>query len=306
VASIKQCEAEPVVPGARSGGGGNGSFSPGHVYLTCFIVKNLVNQAYINNRGAQGADAAKDSANPIYNWPGLLGRTEDGPQPIRGGPAWVYSDKYTIEAMAPGLDPTDGRGPDRKTMLGPMLRTLLEDRFKLKVHEEIEEVPMWAMTVAKDGLKIKPMAAGSCTDDRSNGPISLSKAANLGVKPTCGTVLGDVDGPNFRWDHSGQTVGVVATVVSGALGVKVLDRTGIKDVFSFSWVYGADDSTPGTTRMMQSMSPQPLAPPTAANIFTALEQQLGLKLERIKGPRGYLVIDHIERPTPNAPAAGGR
>jgi uncharacterized protein (TIGR03435 family) len=85
------------------------------------------------------------------------------------------------------------------------------------------------------------------------------------------------------------------------LGAKVIDRTGIKDVFNISWEFGPDENTPGTLRWFAN-PPDLAAPPTAANVFTALEQQLGLKLERIKGPRGYIVIDHIERPTPNGPA----
>lgn len=65
-----------------------------------------------------------------------------------------------------------------------------------------------------------------------------------------------------------------------------------------TWEYGPDENTPGVLR---SLTVSSAGPPTAANVFTTLEQQLGLKLERIKGPRGYLVIDHIERPIPDLP-----
>jgi uncharacterized protein (TIGR03435 family) len=183
-----------------------------------------------------------------------------------------------------------------------MLRALLEDRFQLEVHQAVEGVQMWALTVAKGGLKIKPMGPGGCSTDRSNGPITLSKAASLGVKPTCGTVNGDPDGPNWRWEHAGQNLGAVAAMLSSDLGVKVIDQTGIKDLFNITWEYGPDDNTPGTLRWFAAHPPDATGGPTAASVFTALEQQLGLKLERIKGPRGYIVIDHIERPTPNGPA----
>ena len=105
---------------------------------------------------------------------------------------------------------------------------------------------------------------------------------------------------------------MIATVLSSDLGVKVLDRTGVTDVFNITWEYGPDENTPGVLR---SLTVSSAGPPTAANVFTTLEQQLGLKLERIKGPRGYLVIDHIERPIPDLPlttpplramGAGGR
>jgi uncharacterized protein (TIGR03435 family) len=217
----------------------------------------------------------------------------------------VYSDKYTIEAKAGGLDPSPQQSADRALMMGPMLRSLLEDRFRLKLHQEIEDVPMYALKVARGGLKIKPMAPGGCTDDRSNGPILLSDAARRGVKPTCGTVNGGPNGPNWRFEHGGQTLGVVATVLSTALGVKVLDQTGITDIFNISWEFGPDENTPGTVRYLTDYGPAPAGPPTAPSVFQALQDQLGLTLERTRGPRGYIVIDHIEKPTPDRPATIG-
>jgi bla regulator protein blaR1 len=295
VASIRPCAPEPPVPGARSGGG-NGSFSPGRAYLSCFVVKNLIDTAYVGNRQSRHPEDALD------NWPGLLGRgLEGGPQRIRGGPAWVYSDKYSIEAKAEGLDPSQPRNADRGVMLGPMLRTLLEERFQLKVHEELEEVPMLALTIAKGGLKIKPMPDGGCTTDRSNGPILLTDAARRGVKPTCGTVNAGPNGPNWRYEHGGQKLAVVAAMLSSDLGIKVVDRTGITDTFNFSWEYGPDENTPGSVRWLADHPPDAAGPPTAPSVFTALQQQLGLTLEKITGSRGYLVIDRIARPTADGP-----
>jgi uncharacterized protein (TIGR03435 family) len=299
VASVKPCEPEPVAPGARSGGGGSGSFSPGRAHLDCFVVKNLIDTAYVGNRDARNPD------DPISAWPGLgLAPQSDGPQRIRGGPAWVYADKYTIEAKMPGPAPDEPDGPRsaaRALMLGPMLRALLEERFQLKLHQETEEAPMFALTVAKGGLKITPMKDGDCTMDRLKPPVLLSEAARRGVKPTCGTVHAGPDGPNWLTQHGGQDLGVVAMMLSSDLGVKVIDRTGITDKFNISWEYGPDENTPGALRWLERYGPQPPVPPTAPPVFTALEQQLGLKLVPIKGPRGYLVIDRIERPIPDDP-----
>jgi uncharacterized protein (TIGR03435 family) len=301
VASIRPCEPGPAEPGARSGGGGSGSFSPGRVHLDCFVVKNLIDTAYVANRDA------RNSNDLINAWPGLgLAPQSDGPQRIRGGPAWAYSDKYTVEAKMPGPPPVEPDGPRsaaRAVMLGPMLRALLEERFQLKLHQETEEAPMFALTVAKGGLKITPMKDGDCTMDRLKPPVLLSEAARRGVKPTCGTVHGGPDGPNWLTEHGGQDLGVVAMMLSSDLGVKVIDRTGITDKFNISWEYGPDENTPGALRWLERYGPQPPVPPTAPPVFTALEQQLGLKLVPIKGPRAYLVIDRIERPTPDDPAA---
>jgi uncharacterized protein (TIGR03435 family) len=144
------------------------------------------------------------------------------------------------------------------------------------------------------------MAPGGCTDDRSTGPILLSDAARRGVKPTCGTVNGGPNGPNWRYEHGGQTLAVIATVLSSALGVKVLDRTGVTDIFNITWELGPDENTPGITRFFEMTgTAAPAGPPTAASVFRALQEQLGLTLEKIKGPRGYIVIDHIEKPRPD-------
>lgn len=297
VASIKPCEPQPVPPGGRSGGG-NGSFSPGRAYLSCFVVRNLIDMAYIHQRGRGDQD------DPLLNWPRLLAAGVIGEaQRIRGGPSWVYSDKYTIEAKAEGLDPSAQQSPDRLLMTGPMLRSLLEDRFRLKLHQEIEEVPMLALKVARGGLKIKPMQPGACTNDRSNGPILLSDAARRGVKPTCGTVNGGPNGPNWRYEHGGQTLAVIAAVLSGDLGIKVFDRTGVTDIFNITWEFGPDESTPGVARFFEMTGSAPSGPPTAPSVFRALQEQLGLTVEPTKGPRGYLVIDQIEKPRPDIPVS---
>jgi uncharacterized protein (TIGR03435 family) len=291
-ASIRPCTTESIPPGGRSGGG-SGSFSPGRVYLTCFIVKNLITTAYVNEAGS------RDRSDAINNYPRLLTLVDpSAPQPIRGGPSWVYSEKYTIEAKADGLDPTVQTSADRHAMMGPMLRALLEERFRLKMHRASENAPMYALTVAKGGLKVKPIKDGDCTKDRSKGPITVSDARRRGVTPTCGTINGGPDGSNWRYDEGGQDFGPLANVLSNDLGIMVLDRTGITDKFNITWEYGPDENTPGIHRWRDALGlADPAAPPTAPDIFTALRDQIGLQLEKITGTRDYLVIDGIERPT---------
>ena len=291
VASVRPCAQASAAPGGRSGGG-NGSFSPGRVDLNCFLVRNLIQTAYVNPRAGGQAD------DPLNRYPRLLTLLDpDSPQPIRGGPAWVYSDKYTIEAKADGLDPS-ANGADRQIAMGPMLRSLLQDRFKLQMHREIEEPSMYALTVAKGGLKVKPITEGDCTNDLSKGTVLVSDALKRGVKPTCGTIRGGADGPNWRYDEGGQDFGPLAEVLSSDLGIMVVDRTGITDKFNITWEYGPDDSTPGIHRWREAFGlAEPTAPPTAPDIFTALREQIGLQLQKIKGTRAYLQIDHIERPS---------
>jgi uncharacterized protein (TIGR03435 family) len=104
---------------------------------------------------------------------------------VRGGPAWVYSDRYTINdetSDRAAAGPTGGPTPDT-SLLGPMPRLLLEDRFQLKTHRDTEEVGMYSLTVAKGGLKIKPMEEGDCVpfDPPKTSHGILLQSRNLGA-----------------------------------------------------------------------------------------------------------------------------
>jgi uncharacterized protein (TIGR03435 family) len=309
VASIRPCEPETTPPGARSGGG-NGSFSTGHAFLTCFVVKNLIHTAYVNNRDN------KAPGDPIDNWPRMLGAgpNDGGPQPVRGGPAWVYTDKYTIEAKAEGLDPSQPvRGSvssDRALMLGPMLRALLEDRFKLKVHIETEQVPMWALTVAKGGLKVKPLPPeGGCTKldpakDRIPSMDEEMAMVRRGEKPICGHgIIGGQNAGNNALVLSNQTMAGVARSLSLFTDRMIVDKTGITDSFNLYLEFAADDFASDKSFFPQRNPGEPTLPPTAASLPVVLREKLGLVLEPTKGPRGYIQIDHIERPSPDGPSS---
>ena len=139
------------------------------MHLDCFVVKNLIDTAYVTNRDAR-------NTNDLINaWPGLgLAPQSDGPQRIRGGPPWVYIRRVHHRSEDAGTrhqEPDGPRSAARAAMLGPMLRALLEERFQLKLHQDTEEAPMFALTMAKGGLKITPMKGGDCTMDRFNPPF---------------------------------------------------------------------------------------------------------------------------------------
>jgi uncharacterized protein (TIGR03435 family) len=82
------------------------------------------------------------------HWPGIV--------PIQGGPDWIRSELYNINAKAEG-------NPNEQMMQGPMLQALLEDGFKLKIHRETREVPVYVLTAAQGGSLLKPFTEGSCT-----------------------------------------------------------------------------------------------------------------------------------------------
>jgi uncharacterized protein (TIGR03435 family) len=273
VASVKACSGVAPPAGARSGGGtGHVNVSPGRVDMQCWSLFQLINFAYVVNGDSLLNDAPR---------PGDLRK-------VRGGPAWVYSSLYHIEAKADGE-------PARRVMIGSMLQALLEDRFQLKVHRETEEAPIYALTVAKGGLKLKPMADGGCL--ASFDPKTHPSFFRPGEKMPCGLIQDDV-GPQGTVIVEGAGIGLdrIARTLSDSLDRYVVDRTGVTEVFNVRLEFARDENM----RPLPGGGP-PVPPSDVAagpSVFAALEQ-LGLKLAPDKGPRGFIVIDRVAKPSGN-------
>jgi uncharacterized protein (TIGR03435 family) len=289
VAAIKRCANQDSggksARGGRGGGGRGVNASPGRLSANCMTLKDLIQGSYVTNQ-----DDAPVNTQPFDE--GL----------VRGGPSWVYSDRYSIQAetddpVAKG--PTDGRGlPATKLMTGPMLRGLLAERFRLKIHREVEEIPMYALTVAKGGFKLKPMEAGACREIDTTKGLSMEEMRAPGQKPLCVNHVG-LNGPNLTLDAAGSTMHRFALGLGGMiLGRPVVDKTGISGEYVFHLEFLRDDTT-------DRLHPPPDYPgadadvPAAPSIFAEVEKKMGLKLTADKGPRGYLVIDSVERPSEN-------
>jgi len=178
VASIKPCKAGDDGGGrkgnTKSGGGGAGS-SPGRLSTGCNTVESLIRSAYVVNA----------TGSPI--------RDPSGP-PVEGGPAWIQSERYVINARAEGE-------PSPAMMMGPMMQTLLEDRFHLKIRRESREVPVYALTVAKGGPKLTPFQVGSCEPlDSPFRPMSPEER----TKNYCRGALSEIRGLTSRWKRRGR------------------------------------------------------------------------------------------------------
>jgi uncharacterized protein (TIGR03435 family) len=287
VASVKPCQpGDGAGKSGRGGGRGGSGFGtdPGRLWITCMPVSRLID-TYLG----------MGNEKPLINDLGGI----DSPGRIRGGPAWINTDRYTIEAetndpVANG--PTGGFTPATRLMRGSMLRALLEDRFHLRTHHETEEVPMYALTLAKGGLKIKPMEEGGC---RPHDPTQGTRVDDMfppGQKPMC-VGWTHTDGPNWVIDDAGQGLGNLAQALSGLMDRHVLDKTGVNGVYTYHLVFAHDDKTPSNFPT-DGLFPASDIPP-AGSVFTVLEQQLGLKLVADKGSREYVVIDRVERPSEN-------
>ncbi len=203
---------------------------------------------------------------------------------LSGAPPWVMSERYDVEAKAEG-------DPSFDAML-PMLQTLLEDRLQFKFHRDTKEMTVYALVVAKAG-KLK-QSEGECAP-RPDGP----PPPEPGKLPTafCGGFM------MFPGHLSGQKVSIEALLdpLSRFTGRTILDKTNLTGKYDFDLQYtpeqGQFQAPPGGAP--PGMPALPPTDPNGPSLFTALQEQLGLKLESQKGPVEMIVIDHIERPSEN-------
>jgi uncharacterized protein (TIGR03435 family) len=180
-----------------------------------------------------------------------------------------------------------------------MLRGLLAERFRLKIRREEEEIPVYALTVAKGGFKLKPMEAGACREVDTSKGISMAEMRAPGQKPLCVNHVG-LNGPNFTMDAAGSTMHRFALGLGGMiLGRPVVDKTGISGEYMFHLEFSRDEASRGTLPLPPDYPGANADVPAAPSIFAEVERTMGLKLVAEKGPRGYLVIDSVERPTEN-------
>jgi uncharacterized protein (TIGR03435 family) len=280
VASVKPCEPAPAPePGQRGPGGG--AASPGYLRLPCLTLNGLVSIASGNI----------DDYLSVY----LRNRPDGRFKAVRGGPAWAATERFTIEARAQGA-------PSRKTMQGPMLRALLEDRFQLKMHPAREDQSIYVMTVAPGGLKIAPVAPGSCVE---LDPEKLFAGQSIGKGTPCGLLVSRAPfkAPAAKIGNMPADAGsALSSLLSIVMDRPVLDQTGLDGRYDVAFDYTPDDTTPNWQSSFVRAGYEPAQPPPSSgpNIFKALEQ-LGLKLEPKKWPVEYIVIDSAERPRPNPP-----
>ena len=215
---------------------------------------------------------------------------------IAGGPPWIDADRYELDAKAAG-------NPSRAQMF-LMLQSLLEGRFQLKIHREARELPVYDLVAARSGLKLRPPQENGCVNPDPDAPMEWAGGRMLppeqGQKPAarCGTVSVVLQLAGARMQGGKLHMADLVRQLSLVLGRTVIDQTGFTERFDVQLDFQPDDTTP-------ALPPPPPgttgAPPDSGSpsILTALQQQLGLRLESARGPVEVIVIDHIERPSAN-------
>ncbi len=210
-----------------------------------------------------------------------------------GVPSSLTSRRYQIDAKA---DAAASRG-----QMFLMLQSLLEDRFQLKTHREMKEMPVFALVANKGGLKLQAPKEGVCVDSPADAEwVGAGRMAAPGeVQPImgrCGSAVVAL-GPRGAEMKGGKiAMPELARILSKALGRSVIDQTGFRGLFDLQLDFVPDDTTP-------SMPPPPpnagISDITGVSIAQALQQQLGLSLQSTKGPVQVIVVDQAAPPSVN-------
>jgi uncharacterized protein (TIGR03435 family) len=210
------------------------------------------------------------------------------PREIVGGPGWIDSDRFDVIATAERPPATKADGFPEELLA--MVRALVEERFKVKVHNEQRNATIYALVLARPDGRIGS-ALRSVPDTCTEAMKAMSDRTPRTGPPPCsfGASLGKLIG-------TGVTIGMIANVLSGYAGRLVVDRTGLAGSFEFELTF--DPSS--TAKAPPGAPPGPTSRDDIAPSFvTALQEQLGLKLESTRGPVDVLVVDSAERPTEN-------
>jgi len=197
---------------------------------------------------------------------------------VSGLPDWAKENHYDIQYKVAAEDIAAYRKLPRSESQR-MTQAVLEDRLKLKVHFGTKEVPMYQLVIAKGGPKLHEAKPG---DTYPNG-----------MKAPDGTPISGSGMRMGRGMITGQQIAVsfILNSLKAATGRDVIDKTGLTGKYDIDLHW-----TPESPAVSPDSAPLDVAGPS---IFTALEEQLGLKLEPTKGDIKTLIIDHIEPPTPN-------
>jgi uncharacterized protein (TIGR03435 family) len=199
---------------------------------------------------------------------------------ILGMPPGLSQERYNIDARIADSDAEAWQDPVQRTeMLHVMMQTLLAERCKLVVHREMRDKSIYALVVAKNGPKLKAAKSGEVEAAQAQHPDAVGIPGGNGV-----FVRGQANG---HIDIYGATTGSLALLLSGPAGRPVLDKTGLTGIYDMHLDMGQAGLAADSSAEQE------------ASVFSSVQEQLGLKLESQKDQVENLIVDHVERPSPN-------
>jgi uncharacterized protein (TIGR03435 family) len=219
-----------------------------------------------------------------------------GDDQVLGAPKWLNSDRYDVEAKMDASAAADLQKLNREELDAArqqMLQAFLADRLMLTIHRETKEFPVYLLVISKNGPKLQEAKPGDTYADgpkgRDGSPLAAGNTRMTG-------------GRNARTlTAHAVPISSLTQLLLAFLGRPVLDKTGLVGKYDFTLTWGPDDNRPpaltggASNDGSSSVASDSNGPP----LLTALQEQLGLKLESGKGPLEVIVIDHVERPSGN-------
>jgi uncharacterized protein (TIGR03435 family) len=210
---------------------------------------------------------------------------------VIGGPSWIDTDRFDVVASV--------NGTWTPQQMRDMIRSLLADRFKLAAHNETRELPIYVLVLANGPPRLRRSVVDQAACDARRAAIQRREPVPPlapGAPPICGTdrvIPGKITA-------LGESVTSLASTLGQFVARAVVDRTGLTGLFDFDLTWTPDNLP---QRASGTPNDQPLTingiaiDPNGPSLVTALQEQLGLKLESTKGPVDVIVIDHVEKPT---------
>lgn len=272
-ASVKPCDPDADTGGARGGA----RPSPNRLFIPCMPLRAIVRLALLEGRNPRDRDR------------------------LAGGPPWIDSERFTIEAVADA-------GVPGATISGPMFQALLVERFGLKVRHETRQVRAYALAIGPRGTNLIPLRESECVQGlkpqpprprrpdcdlvrRAAGesPLTLSR-----LLERFGQAWVEPRGTDRIYHALPVTMDTFGLFLDSILDRPVTNGTGLKGLFDIRLEFSPEGTVPAVDPALLAADP-----PRAPSLFTALQEQLGLRLEPAEAPAEFVVIESIDRPTPN-------
>jgi uncharacterized protein (TIGR03435 family) len=279
------------------------SLSPAQLRLTFEVASvkpNKSGEPRVMIRTEPGGRFTAINVTPRLLIRNAYGITEDSR--IVDAPGWTGVERFDLVAKAPADVPPMIPGQAATGPMNLMLQALLEDRFGLRVHRESRDLPLYVLAFTtsdrRPGVRLTPTAVDCAailaTLYPATGPAPPPPPVVPGQAPRCGST----GGPG-QILAQGMTMGQLASNLASRVNRVVRDTTGLTGHFDIHLEWTPDQFQGAGPLGALPGAPPPSSDTQGPSIFTALQEQLGLKLESSKGPVDVLVIDRIEPPTPD-------
>jgi len=242
---------------------------------TASVKPNQSPDAGINNRFSPGRFAYVNTPLEVFVYSAYRFPSER----VLGMPDWARRDKYDITATH---DPQYAAFSLQQLA---MLQRLLEERFSLQTHRETRDMPVYELVRVRQDDQLGPRLRVSTLDC---SPAAPANRAQCGLRIS----MGLIDGKSVDWRN-------LVGQLPSAVGRTVIDKTGLQGLFELTLEWNPDPSVTRSPEATAAATAADATPGERVTIFTALQEQLGLKLQPARAPLEVLVIDRLERPTPD-------